>query len=118
MHTGNVLCCDAEEELISETINDKSISFSNNGIRIVIIDFTLSSMKTDSLDIAIDLADDKSLFEGEGDYQFDIYRMMRSLLDNKWLNNHNFKTNIFWLHSSLIARSKYHVSLTKQNSKF
>lgn len=44
-----------------------------------------------------DLAKDTELFTSVGDYQFDIYRMMRKETNDRW---ESFKpaTNIYWLH--------------------
>jgi len=39
-------------------------------------------------------------FKSEGDYQFDIYRMMRSHTNNEWEKFHP-KTNVMWLHYML-----------------
>lgn len=42
-----------------------------------IIDFTLSRMKYDGCFIYNDLSKDPELFTGEGDYQFEVYRLMQ-----------------------------------------
>jgi len=40
---------------------------------------------------------EQEVFEGKGDYQFDIYRMMRKHNEDKWAEFHSL-TNVMWLH--------------------
>ena len=40
---------------------------------------------------------DEAYFTGKGDYQFDIYRMMRTETEGDW-SKHTPRTNIFWMH--------------------
>lgn len=51
----------------------------SNGVFASIIDYTLSriSLPETNINIYNDLAKDPELFDGEGDYQFDVYRHMR-----------------------------------------
>lgn len=42
-------------------------------------------------------ADSAAVFEGSGDYQFDVYRLMRTAVDNDWRRFHP-RTNVLWLH--------------------
>jgi serine/threonine-protein kinase haspin len=48
--------------------------------------------------------DDDGYFEGQGDYQFEVYRMMRDLLcqtsdtDTSIWRQFSPKTNVYWLH--------------------
>uniref|UniRef100_A0A8D8W1I5 non-specific serine/threonine protein kinase n=1 Tax=Cacopsylla melanoneura TaxID=428564 RepID=A0A8D8W1I5_9HEMI len=44
-----------------------------------------------------DLSQDEELFQGEGDYQFEMYRMMRSQCGNNW-QNFTPKNNVVWIH--------------------
>ncbi|PPQ64615.1 hypothetical protein CVT24_008352 [Panaeolus cyanescens] len=44
---------------------------------------------------------DQEVFEGEGDYQFDIYRMMRDMTNSDWQGFHPI-TNVLWLHYLLL----------------
>jgi len=44
---------------------------------VVIIDFTLSRMVYDGCCIYNDLSKDPALFTAEGDYQFEVYRLMQ-----------------------------------------
>ncbi|RHZ86239.1 hypothetical protein Glove_53g93 [Diversispora epigaea] len=66
------------------------------GIRAYIIDFTFSRMERDNEIIHVDILDE-DIFKGEGDYQYDIYRMMREETKNDW-KSFKPKTNLFWLH--------------------
>lgn len=56
------------------------------GCRARIIDFTLSSV-TDGERIQGGMEGDE-LFEGEGDYQFEVYRMMRTVTQRDWQDHH------------------------------
>ncbi|MEN2500049.1 MAG: Serine/threonine-protein kinase haspin, partial [Marteilia pararefringens] len=104
LHTGNILCLFTnynEERDIKKSPQESGFEFDfiSCGIQITIIDFSLSSMYTASHHIAIDLCDEVSLFEGPDDeYQFEVYRMMRTALDNQWVNQTNLRTNLIWLH--------------------
>lgn len=64
-----------------------------------IIDYTLSRATTgDSIsDVAYYGFADEAIFEAEGGYQFDMYRMMRSTTQNDWAGYHP-STNVLWLH--------------------
>ncbi|ESO85044.1 hypothetical protein LOTGIDRAFT_130985, partial [Lottia gigantea] len=97
LHIGNVLVKATEDRTVDCTIDGHKVSIETNGVHIFIIDFTMSRLKKDGVIIHCNLADDKTLFEGEGDYQFDIYRLMKEHNGNKW---DDFKpySNIFWLH--------------------
>ncbi|KAJ3544689.1 hypothetical protein NMY22_g2690 [Coprinellus aureogranulatus] len=81
-----------------------------HGVQATIIDLGLSRMD------AGDGADgrrvqwtplDEEIFTGEGDYQFDVYRMMRELIGGEWEDYHPM-TNVMWLHylASKLLRSK------------
>ncbi|GAA5892504.1 hypothetical protein JCM6882_005633 [Rhodosporidiobolus microsporus] len=81
------------------------LSAEKSGIRATVIDFTLSRVekKADGEGkerVLFDAFEDECVFEGEGDYQFDIYRSMRALVEQEgggWEGAH-FKTNVLWLH--------------------
>ncbi|KAK7060395.1 hypothetical protein VNI00_001160 [Paramarasmius palmivorus] len=76
----------------------------SNGIQVTLIDLGLARM---------DAGDgsggetihwtpfDDEVFEGEGDYQFDIYRMMRDQHLGQW-GSFNPLTNVMWLHYLLV----------------
>ncbi|KAH9045269.1 hypothetical protein EDB85DRAFT_2070131 [Lactarius pseudohatsudake] len=48
---------------------------------------------------------DEEIFEGEGDYQFDIYRLMRKHNGGRWADFRPL-TNVMWLHYLLIKLLK------------
>lgn len=54
-----------------------------HGIKATIIDLGLARIDQGSSGIYFSPFDDET-FEGEGDYQYDIYRMMRSHNDDSW----------------------------------
>ncbi|GAA5831740.1 hypothetical protein JCM11251_003863 [Rhodosporidiobolus azoricus] len=75
-----------------------------SGIKATIIDFTLSRVKKEvngeEVSVLFDAFEEDCVFEGEGDYQFDIYRSMRALVEAEgggWADSH-LKTNVLWLH--------------------
>ncbi|CAH8875895.1 unnamed protein product [Trichobilharzia szidati] len=47
--------------------------------------------------VYVDLSGDPTLFQSQGDYQFDIYRRMKSHNQNDW-SKFSPKTNVMWLH--------------------
>ncbi|TFY83052.1 hypothetical protein EWM64_g948 [Hericium alpestre] len=66
------------------------------GVKATIIDLGLSRMD-DGEDDTHWTPFDEEIFEGEGDYQFDVYRLMRQNNGNNW---EAFRplTNVLWLH--------------------
>lgn len=58
-----------------------------------IIDFTLSRISFRGGTLFLDLAKDPELFTSTGDYQFEIYRLMREDLFDKW-ESYQPKTNL------------------------
>jgi hypothetical protein len=77
------------------------------GVETTIIDFSLSRLTSgaDNCTIFKNLAEDPTLFAAAGldkggDYQFDIYRMMKRANGNSW-EEFLPKTNVFWLHYML-----------------
>ncbi|KAH7930725.1 hypothetical protein BV22DRAFT_1000095 [Leucogyrophana mollusca] len=69
------------------------------GVKATIIDLGLSRM--DALDgegsKTYWTPFEEEIFEGEGDYQFDVYRMMRAYNGDSWEEYRPF-TNVMWLH--------------------
>ncbi|CAH8875889.1 unnamed protein product [Trichobilharzia szidati] len=59
-------------------LNDQVISVPKCGITAYIIDFTMSRLEQDDRLVYVDLSGDPTLFQSQGDYQFDIYRRMKS----------------------------------------
>lgn len=55
-----------------------------SGIRATLIDFTLSRCDAGPpARVLFDAFEDEELFEGEGEYQFEVYRMMRALIGRR-----------------------------------
>ncbi|KAJ3031000.1 UNVERIFIED_CONTAM: Serine/threonine-protein kinase haspin [Siphonaria sp. JEL0065] len=101
LHWGNILCQPdvkyvgaTKEYFISESRG--SIRVSLEGVKVTIIDYTLSRCETGRR-LFFNKMDDESFYCGEGDYQFDIYRMMRQETQGDWKSFHP-KTNVFWIH--------------------
>ncbi|KAH0538291.1 hypothetical protein FGG08_005111 [Glutinoglossum americanum] len=123
LHTGNVCVSRSNPSTKlnpSPTPTSSPRKFGLSGFATTIIDYTLSRADTDeprvsagdsqSRVIFTDLDRDKALFEAEGDYQYDIYRMMRSSIYhtyypdtlNIWRNYHPL-TNVYWLHHLVVV---------------
>ncbi|KAL4113584.1 hypothetical protein QTP88_017190 [Uroleucon formosanum] len=97
LHIGNILIKKCSNKKVAYGLKGQLYNVPSRGIKITIIDYTLSRMTYNSNHIYNDLAKDTELFTSVGDYQFDIYRMMRKETNNQW---ESFKpaTNIYWLH--------------------
>ncbi|KAI1727573.1 haspin like kinase domain-containing protein [Ditylenchus destructor] len=98
LHIGNVLIaqCPASET-VSFTFNGSAMKIKSCGVIASIIDFTNSRMQKEGTIIFLDLSEDEELFKGTGDYQFDIYRLMREKNRDHW-KDFTPHTNILWLH--------------------
>ncbi|XP_061180046.1 uncharacterized protein LOC133188581 [Saccostrea echinata] len=114
LHWGNVLVKKTGVKVHEYVVLGQTFQVESHGVHVSIIDFTLSRLDKDGCTIYTDLSTDESLFEGTGDYQFDIYRKMRELNKNDWKAFHA-QTNVFWLHylaDKLIRGKRY-----KRNTK-
>ncbi|XP_029178713.1 uncharacterized protein LOC114946414 [Nylanderia fulva] len=100
LHWGNVLISSTKEPYVCYNIDGKEIKLPSKGVKVSIIDFTLSRMLYQGCCIYNDLALDPALFTAHGEYQFDIYRLMREKIQNNW-NKYEPYTNILWLHYTL-----------------
>ncbi|GAA6051288.1 hypothetical protein JCM3770_006796 [Rhodotorula araucariae] len=74
----------------------------HSGVRATLIDFTLSRCVASGSGarVLFDAFDDDELFDGEGEYQFEVYRLMRALVDRTddgWRASER-RTNVLWLH--------------------
>ncbi|THH12399.1 hypothetical protein EW145_g61 [Phellinidium pouzarii] len=61
----------------------------------------------------------EEIFEGEGDYQYDVYRMMRKCNKNEWRSFRPF-TNVLWLHylaDKLINHKQIHPPSLRASGK-
>lgn len=78
LHWGNILIsnCDREKN-VTFVLDGKEIVVPTCGVEACIIDFTLSRITHDGVVVYNDLSHDEELFTAEGDYQFEIYRLMQ-----------------------------------------
>uniref|UniRef100_A0A8C4IU28 Serine/threonine-protein kinase haspin n=1 Tax=Dicentrarchus labrax TaxID=13489 RepID=A0A8C4IU28_DICLA len=97
LHWGNVLVKTTKEKKGSFLLNGATNSLETKGVLVRIIDYSLSRLEIDDLTVSCDISKDEELFMGQGDYQFDIYRLMRQENGNNWSNYHPH-TNVLWLH--------------------
>ncbi|CAH8588926.1 unnamed protein product [Schistosoma guineensis] len=67
------------------------------GYIVHLIDFTMSRLEQDEGLVYVDLSTDPTLFQSQGDYQFDIYRHMKSANHNDW-KKFTPITNVMWFH--------------------
>ena len=65
----SILICFFQVRDVSFCIAGKDVAFSNRGVGVNIIDFTLSRLRVDGKTYFCDLAQDETLFQGEGDIQ-------------------------------------------------
>ncbi|KAL3864421.1 hypothetical protein ACJMK2_006105 [Sinanodonta woodiana] len=97
LHWGNVLVQRTDRQEIEYKILGVDQIIPSHGVEVSIIDFTLSRLQKDGCTVYCDLAKDETLFEGKGDYQFEVYRLMKQENGNNWelFNPH---TNVLWIH--------------------
>lgn len=81
LHWGNILIAPTTEKTCEYRINGKLIKLLTHGVKVTIIDYSLSRMVYDGAVLYDNLARDEELFEASGDYQFDIYRLMRQRVE-------------------------------------
>ncbi|KAL7404280.1 hypothetical protein ABVT39_012438 [Epinephelus coioides] len=97
LHWGNVLVKTTKQKTGSFLLNGAAHTLETKGVLVRIIDYSLSRLEIDDLTVSCDISTDEELFMGQGDYQFDIYRLMRQENGNNWSNYHPH-TNVLWLH--------------------
>ncbi|XP_040002636.1 uncharacterized protein haspin [Xiphias gladius] len=97
LHWGNVLVKTTKQKTGSFLLNGTAHSLETKGVLVRIIDYSLSRLEIDDLTVSCDISKDEELFMGQGDYQFDIYRLMRQENGNNWSEFHPH-TNVLWLH--------------------
>nr|XP_006138749.1 serine/threonine-protein kinase haspin [Pelodiscus sinensis] len=109
LHWGNILVKKTNLKELSYTLNGAVYTIPTKGIQVNIIDYTLSRMEKDGLTVFCDISTDKELFQGRGDYQFDVYRQMKEENSNNWADYHPH-SNVLWLHyvaDKLLKEVKY-----------
>uniref|UniRef100_A0A8C8SAH9 Serine/threonine-protein kinase haspin n=1 Tax=Pelusios castaneus TaxID=367368 RepID=A0A8C8SAH9_9SAUR len=97
LHWGNILVKKTNLKELNYTLNGAIYTIPTKGIHVNIIDYTLSRLEKDGLTVFCDISTDKELFQGRGDYQFDIYRQMKEENSNNWADYHSH-SNVLWLH--------------------
>lgn len=99
LHWGNILLSRTDQTEAIFRLHGREITVPTFGIKACIIDYTLSRMFCDKEDRVLynDLSQDDDLFTSEGDYQYQIYPLMKLKLANEWENFEPY-TNILWLH--------------------
>lgn len=97
LHWGNVLLKKTNLKELHYTLNGKTSTIPTRGLQVNIIDYTLSRLERDGIVVFCDISMDEDLFTGEGDYQFEIYRLMRKENNNCWGEYHPYN-NVLWLH--------------------
>ncbi|XP_076646653.1 haspin isoform X2 [Halictus rubicundus] len=100
LHWGNILISPTTESHVHYKLGKTKIQFVSKGVKVSIIDFTLSRVTYQGCSVFNDLASDPSLFTAQGEYQFEIYRLMRDKIKNNWQKFEPY-TNILWLHYTL-----------------
>ncbi|KAL3076425.1 hypothetical protein niasHT_039914 [Heterodera trifolii] len=98
LHTGNILVeqCPPNEE-IRFLYRGEQIVVVSKGVRATIINFTLSRIKLQKEDAVFANEPTPSLFKGKGDYQFEVYRMMKHAVGpNSWSKFFPV-TNAYWM---------------------
>ncbi|KAI8831743.1 hypothetical protein BJ741DRAFT_552212 [Chytriomyces cf. hyalinus JEL632] len=100
LHWGNVMCMVRPEFMTAKKRffygdDGKWIDVALEGVKVIIIDYTLSRCQSNEESLLYNKMDDEEIFEGEGDYQFDIYRMMKEEVQGKW-ESFCPRTNLMW----------------------
>uniref|UniRef100_A0A1I8Q9Y6 non-specific serine/threonine protein kinase n=1 Tax=Stomoxys calcitrans TaxID=35570 RepID=A0A1I8Q9Y6_STOCA len=120
LHWGNVLVLNTNEKFLTYKLKGHIITLPTKGVKVTIIDYTLSRVTYGNCCFYNDLSNDTELFSATGDYQFDIYRMMREILNDKW-DIYQAKTNIFWISyilSKMLDGVSYKNYQTKVHSEY
>ncbi|XP_039950145.1 serine/threonine-protein kinase haspin homolog [Bactrocera tryoni] len=120
LHWGNILLLSTNVKELKFTLDNHTYSVPTKGVKATIIDYTLSRMTFDNCCHYNDISSDEDLFTASGDYQFDIYRMMRDVLGNNW-ESFEPRTNIFWISyiiTKMIDGVKYKNIRSKAHSTY
>uniref|UniRef100_A0A034WWX7 non-specific serine/threonine protein kinase n=1 Tax=Bactrocera dorsalis TaxID=27457 RepID=A0A034WWX7_BACDO len=120
LHWGNILLLSTNVKELKFTLDKHTYSVPTKGVKATIIDYTLSRMSFDNCCHYNDISSDEDLFTASGDYQFDIYRMMRDVLGNNW-QSFEPRTNIFWISyiiTKMIDGVKYKSIRSKAHSTY
>lgn len=97
LHWGNILVKNTKQKRGEFILNGSVHSIETRGVHVNIIDYSLSRLEIDGLTVSCDISADEELFMGQGDYQFEIYRLMKTENNNCW-STYNPHSNVLWLH--------------------
>ncbi|XP_018330958.1 putative serine/threonine-protein kinase haspin homolog [Agrilus planipennis] len=121
LHWGNVLVSIVDhDKTVSFVLNGKNITLETYGVEASIIDFTLSRITKSNCCIFTDVSNDLELFTAEGDYQFEIYRLMKKRNGNEWEHFEPY-TNVLWLHYLLdkaVTALRYRSTKSKLHKEY
>lgn len=81
LHWGNILIAPTTDKFTEFRFDGKLVKLLTHGVKVTIIDYSLSRMVYDGAVLFDNLARDEELFQSSGDYQFDIYRLMRDRVE-------------------------------------
>lgn len=122
LHWGNVLVTPTKSKEVTVTFASECFKIQTNGVKVTIIDFTLSRLSKGGVTVFQDMSSDPEIFNGDvdADYQYEIYRMMKDENQNDW-SRFCPKTNIFWLHylvMKFLKEVKYSYTKTSRHNSF
>lgn len=97
LHWGNILVQREPTQQIDYTLNNVDVVADSAGVRVTLIDFTLSRLTTRDGEVAYcDLSTDPEIFKGPlGDPQAEAYRHMKKIV-NDW-KDYAPMTNAIWI---------------------
>ena len=120
----NILIKETKEEIISFIIDGQTVPVKTGGVKTSISDFSLSRLQDKEGIVFRDLDDVDKLFLGldedtiDGDYQYDVYRMMdyNNVKENEgdW-KKYDPVTNIYWLYYLIRKMTEKFVEYSKDN---
>lgn len=107
LHHSNILVAPCVDTHVEFAVEGCTVRVPSHGILVTLIDFTLSRMQKGTGVIYMDLAKG-DFFDGKGNPQFDVYRIMRERTGNEW-RRFVPSTNALWLHhlASQLLKRKY-----------
>ncbi|KAG8240421.1 hypothetical protein J437_LFUL003135, partial [Ladona fulva] len=120
LHWGNIMICRTSAKFVSFNVKEKRITMETKGVLARIVDFTLSRASLNGQPVYADLALTPDIFESTGEYQFEIYRLMKKHTENIW-SKYTPYTNILWLHYLVLqmcAAVKYRNKTSKIHKQY
>lgn len=119
LHWGNILINRDGTKHIQYSLRGVDITLACAGVRVTLIDFTLSRLKSKDGEIAYcNLSADPEIFNGpDGDPQAEAYRQMQGSI-SEW-KDYLPKTNAIWLHylTNIILNYKCPANCKKQDKE-